>query len=57
MPGGRKRALKRENWIMIGAMVGFFAGLPFGTVYAIAGVGIGMAGGIGVSLAMRPHRN
>jgi hypothetical protein len=55
MPGLTEKALKRQNWIMIGAMVGFFAGLPFGTVYAIAGIGIGMAGGIGISLAMRPH--
>ncbi len=38
-------------------MIGFFAGLPFGTTYAIAGVGIGMAGGIGVSVAMRAKQD
>jgi len=45
--------LQRSYWIVVGALVGFAVGMVFGTGYAIAGIGIGMAGGIAVSLAMR----
>ncbi len=49
----RERDLKGPYWIVIGAVVGFLAGLMFGIPYAVAGVGIGMAGGIAIYLAMR----
>jgi hypothetical protein len=45
--------LKAWYWIFVGAAVGFVAGSIFGADYAIAGIGIGMAGGIAVGLAMR----
>jgi len=45
--------LKRSYWIFVGAVVGFAAGMVFGTDYAIAGIGIGMTGGIAITLAMR----
>jgi len=45
--------LKGPWWIGVGAAVGLAAGSVFGVQYAIAGIGIGMAGGIAVYLAMR----
>jgi hypothetical protein len=45
--------LKGHWWIGVGAAVGLAAGSVFGVQYAIAGIGIGMAGGIAVYLAMR----
>ena len=44
--------MKRSYWIFVGAVVGFAVGLVFGTDYAITGIGIGMAGGIAITLAM-----
>ncbi len=38
------------SWIAIGALVGCAAGAVFGTDYAIAGIGIGVAGGCGCFL-------
>jgi hypothetical protein len=45
--------LKGWHWIFVGALVGLAAGSVFGADYAIAGIGIGMAGGIAITLAMR----
>ena len=45
--------MKGWHWIFVGALVGFVAGSVFGTDYAIAGIGIGMAGGIAIGLTMR----
>ena len=45
--------MKGWHWIAIGALVGFAAGSIFGITYAIAGIGIGMAGGIAIGLTMR----
>jgi len=45
--------VKRSYWIFVGALVGFAAGMVFGIDYTVAGIGIGMAGGIAISLAMR----
>ena len=45
--------MKGWYWIFVGALVGFAAGSVFGTDYAIAGIGIGMAGGIAIYTAMR----
>jgi hypothetical protein len=45
--------LKGWYWIFVGALVGFAAGSIFGMDYAIAGIGIGMAGGIAIRLGMR----
>jgi hypothetical protein len=45
--------LKASYWLFVGALVGFAAGSIFGVNYAIAGIGIGMAGGIAISLTMR----
>ena len=45
--------MQRSTWIFVGALVGFAAGMVLGTDYAVAGIGIGMAGGIAISLAMR----
>jgi hypothetical protein len=45
--------LKGWYWIFVGALVGFAAGSIFGTDYAIAGIGIGMAGGIAIRIGMR----
>ncbi|WP_180375591.1 hypothetical protein [Mesorhizobium sp. 8] len=44
--------MKRSYWIFVGAVVGFAVGMVFGADYAIAGIGIGMAGGIAITLAM-----
>jgi hypothetical protein len=49
--------MKSSGLIFLGAMIGFFAGLPFGTTYAIAGVGIGMAGAIAISTSMSAKRD
>ena len=45
--------MKASHWIFVGAMIGFAAGSIFGADYAIAGIGIGLAGGIAITLAMR----
>jgi len=38
---------------MTGAVVGLLAGSLFGASYAIAGVGIGIAGGLAIYVGMR----
>jgi hypothetical protein len=38
---------------MIGAVVGLVCGSLFGTTYAIAGIGIGIAGGLAIYVGMR----
>jgi hypothetical protein len=48
--GGR---MKGPYWPLIGAVVGLVAGSAFGTQYAIAGIGIGMAGGLAIYVGMR----
>ncbi len=45
--------MKGPYWIMIGAVVGLFAGSLFGATYAVAGVGIGIAGGLAIYVGMR----
>lgn len=45
--------MKGWTWIFVGALVGFVVGSAFGTDYAIAGIGIGMAGGIAIYVGMR----
>ncbi len=45
--------MKGPYWIMTGAVVGLFAGALFGATYAIAGVGIGVAGGLAIYVGMR----
>lgn len=45
--------MKASYWIFVGALVGLAAGSVFGADYAIAGIGIGIAGGIAITLAMR----
>jgi hypothetical protein len=48
--------LKGQRWTFIGALVGLAVGSVFGVDYAIAGIGIGMAGGIAITIAMRPRQ-
>ena len=50
---GVMERLKGPYWVVVGAIIGVAAGAVFGVQYAIAGVGIGMAGGIAVYMAMR----
>ena len=45
--------MKGPYWIMTGAAVGLLAGSLFGATYAIAGVGIGIAGGLAIYVGMR----
>ena len=45
--------MKSWYWIAIGALVGFGCGAIFGMDYAIAGIGIGMAGGIAIAIGIR----
>lgn len=45
--------MKGPYWIMTGAAVGLLAGSLFGASYAIAGVGIGIAGGLAIYVGMR----
>ena len=50
---GMHLPMKNAYWIVIGAMVGFGAGLLFGFDYALAGAGIGVIGGGAIMFAMR----
>lgn len=45
--------MKNHYWPVIGALVGGAAGAVFGPDYALAGAGIGLAGGIAIFLALR----
>lgn len=45
--------MKNWYWIAIGALVGLGCGALFGADYAIAGTGIGIAGGIAIAIGMR----
>lgn len=40
-------------WIAIGAVVGTGSGAIFGMDYALAGLGIGLAGGAAIAFVMR----
>ncbi len=40
-------------WVVVGALAGLAAGLPFGSDYALAGAGLGMAGGLGIHVGLR----
>ena len=40
-------------WIAIGAVVGAGSGAIFGADYALAGLGIGLAGGAAIAFVMR----
>lgn len=49
----RHRLMKNWHWIVIGALVGAACGSIFGMDYALAGLGIGLAGGAAIMLGMR----
>ena len=41
------------HWILVGAVVGIGSGAIFGTDYALAGLGIGLAGGAAIMFVLR----
>lgn len=45
--------MRNWHWIIIGAGVGLASGAVFGLDYALAGIGIGVAGGLAVALGLR----
>ena len=45
--------MKNWYWIAIGALVGLGSGAVFGLDYALAGLGIGLAGGAAIAFGMR----
>ena len=45
--------MKGPYWIFTGTIIGLLAGSLFGSTYAVAGVGIGMAGGLAIYVGMR----
>lgn len=44
--------MKNWHWIAIGAVIGLAAGSVFGFDYALAGMGLGLAAGVGVVAGM-----
>ena len=45
--------MRNWHWIAIGAAVGAASGSIFGMDYALAGLGIGLAGGAAIMVGMR----
>lgn len=48
--------MKNRHWIAIGAAVGLGSGAIFGFDYALAGLGIGLFGGVAITVAMLRRR-
>jgi len=49
----RRAVTKNWHWIVVGGAVGAGAGALFGFDYALAGLGIGLAGGCAIALGLR----
>jgi len=45
--------MRNWHWIVIGALVGIASGAIFGFDYALAGLGIGLAGGGAIMFGLR----
>lgn len=45
------------KWIAIGAAAGAAAGALWGPSYAVAGAGLGAAGGLGIAVGLRARPN
>lgn len=44
--------MRNWHWIAVGAVIGLAAGSVFGSDYALAGLGLGLAAGAGIVAGM-----